>query len=298
MNMIAAHLILGIDGGGTGCRAALCDLAGTPLGQAKGGAANYTSDPAATLTHVRLAAMEAAADAGLTSDVLTRCTAHVGLAGVMTAADQAAVAAALPFGAITVSDDRLTTAVGALGPRDGALAAVGTGSFVAVRRGESIRYFGGWGLRVGDQASGAWLGRGALETCLLVHDGLAPGSDLIRDLMAHFDNDPVQIVNFARTAQPRDHAGFARQIIDAAAAGDAHGLALMQAGAAYLADCFAQADLRDGDVITLSGGIGPHYASYLGPDLGHRIAPPQGTALDGAVRLARDLAAQQGKDAE
>ena len=38
-------LLLGLDGGGTGCRAVLTDAAGAVLGRAEGGPANIMSDP-------------------------------------------------------------------------------------------------------------------------------------------------------------------------------------------------------------------------------------------------------------
>ena len=38
-------LFLGIDGGGTGCRAAVCDGAGRILGEGRGGPSNIASDP-------------------------------------------------------------------------------------------------------------------------------------------------------------------------------------------------------------------------------------------------------------
>ena len=41
-------LFLGIDGGGTGCRAAVADASGRILGTGVAGPANLTSDPAGT----------------------------------------------------------------------------------------------------------------------------------------------------------------------------------------------------------------------------------------------------------
>lgn len=53
----------------------------------------------------------------------------------------------------------------------GALAGVGTGSYVGFLTGGSVRFAGGWGLALGDEASGAWLGREVLRAALMAHEG-------------------------------------------------------------------------------------------------------------------------------
>lgn len=288
MNSDSTYLIIGVDGGGTGCRVGIESAGGTRLGAGRGGAANVTTDPDGAARNVREAVGNALADAGLNGDALVRATAHVGLAGVLGDAQARVLAAALPFGQVVVSDDRVTSAAGALGPEDGVVAAVGTGSFVVRRHAGANRFFGGWGLRLGDQASGAWLGRALLERCLMAIDGLLPQSELTRAALDRFGGDPAAIVDFAVGALPRDYAGFAPSVIDAARADDRHGVALMRAGAGYLADCIGAEPLAAGDIVCLMGGVGPHYAPYLGADIRDRLRPERGSALDGALYLARD----------
>ena len=43
------EFFLGLDGGGTGCRAVLADLRGHEIGRAEGGPANINSDPQGAL---------------------------------------------------------------------------------------------------------------------------------------------------------------------------------------------------------------------------------------------------------
>ena len=284
MEQAAAPLIIGIDGGGTGCRVALCSLDGKRLATASGGAANVTSDAAGALRNLR----QAIATLGLSPDQLRACVAHAGLAGVLTEAEAKAVAQALPFGQCVVSDDRQTTVEGALAGGLGLVASVGTGSFVAVKSSHSIRYLGGWGLHLGDQASGAWLGREALRQTVLALDGLAPPSPLTETLHRQIGGSPAHLIAFAQTAKPADFARLAPLVIKAARAEDPYGRDLMQRGAAYLEKCFESADLGAETPlqIVLTGSLGPHYAPYL-PRYSARLTPPQGTALDGALRLAR-----------
>lgn len=283
--------ILGVDGGGSGCRAAITDRAGQVLGRGESGPANATSDMERAVANVR-AAVAAAADAGgLDAAALRAAVAHVGLAGVMTAAAAAHIAARLPVGAVTVTDDRPTCVAGALGARPGVLMAIGTGSFAALSRGGTLRFAGGWGFQVSDQASGAWLGRALLERVLLAHDGLVPHSDLTRATLDRF-GDPGAIVGFAAAASPADFAAHAPEVLRAARAGDDAGQALMRRGADYLARVLDRFGLRETEILCLTGGLGPAWADWLPEPAAARLAAAEGTALDGALRLARRVAAE------
>ena len=59
-------LYLGLDGGGTGCRAAICDHAGQLLGRGEGGPANINSDPQGATVSILAAATAAMVQAGAT----------------------------------------------------------------------------------------------------------------------------------------------------------------------------------------------------------------------------------------
>ena len=225
--------------------------------------------------------------AGLGGDLLEHAVAHVGLAGVLTRAQADAVAASLPIARVTVSDDRPTSLAGALDDSDGALVAVGTGTFIAARRDDVISAVGGWGLRVSDQASGGWLGRALLEQVLLCHDGLAAHSDLTGRTMSDLGGTPEAIVAYARDAGAVGYAALAPSVVAAAEAGDTHACALMQRGADYLNHALDVLGLAGHEVLCLTGGIGPHYAARLRPEFARRLQPPKGTALEGAMRLAR-----------
>jgi glucosamine kinase len=177
--------------------------------------------------------------------------------------------------------------VGALGDQDGFLLSVGTGTIVASTKSGTFSFIGGWGFQMSDQGSGAWLGQKALRRTILCHDRLSPHSDLTRGLMAHFDNDPNEIVTFAATAQPGDYGALAPRVIDAAAEQDEWGKKIVQDGADYLVKALLNLGFKSGDTLCLVGGVGPHYAPYLPQDtLAGRIAS-KGSALDGAFQLAK-----------
>lgn len=279
--------LIGVDGGGTGCRAVVADSAGRVLGQGAAGPANATTDPAQAIANSRTAIAAALTAAGLGAETLQTASAHLGLAGALSDEILQRIASEIGIARVTVSDDLRTTAAGALGARDGVVAAVGTGSVLAALQGGSLRRVGGWGLQVSDQASGAWLGRALLERVLLCHDGVDRHSDLTMRVLAHLGGDPVDVVRFATTARPADYARFAPDVVSSAKAGDAQAKALMVNGAAYLGGAINMLAPRGSEAVCLTGGLGPEYARHLPGVVQARLIPPQGTALDGALMLAR-----------
>lgn len=280
------RLFIGVDGGGSGCRVAIATQTET-LATATGASANVSSDFEGAIESIANTLTKAAEQAGLIGPDLTRATAHLGLAGVMTPAQAAQVAAQFSFAHITVSDDRPTALHGALGGVDGAYLGVGTGMFAAMQAGGEFKTLGGWGLALGDQASGAWLGQSALRRVMMCHDGLAEHSDLTHALLAHFNGDPNAVVTFATTADPSDFADFAPDITKAAQAGDVVALGLMQSGATHLTKSLAALGFATGTPLALGGGLGAHYAPYLSADILSGRVDIKGSPLDGALALAR-----------
>jgi glucosamine kinase len=287
MTTQGAEFIVGIDGGGTGCRVAFADTNGKIIADASGGPANATSDFNSALRNISSALQDAAKSAGIDAARIRSAVAHAGVAGVLSQSDADAVALRLPFTNCSVSDDRLTSVIGALGSKDGALVSVGTGSFVAIKRGTNTRYIGGWGLQIGDQASGAWLGRALLARCVLVSDGLCEASGLTRAVLERFNDDPTNISRFAKDADPSAYAALAPQILTAAEREDHTAVSLLAEGADYLNRCLTSANLSASDTICLTGGLGRHYAPYLTDAFRQKLVVPSGSALDGALTLAR-----------
>lgn len=289
MELSDRHLVFGIDGGGSGCRVAVCDALGARLGEISGGPANVTTDRGQTIANVCAAIATLIQDCGISDVQMKSSVAHVGLAGVISPDDEKAVWAAMPFAKTVVSDDRATSIAGALGDSYGVLAAIGTGTIIAAHRASGTRYFGGWGLQISDQASGAWLGQKSYRRAVLAQDGLIEHSDLTRTLLARHGDELVSMIAFAQDATPQDYAKIAPLVVEAARAGDVNGADLMHEGAAYLTSCLKAAAFGNDDILCLSGGIAPHYEAYLEAPYRDRLRPPLGTALDGAVHLAKRL---------
>ena len=270
-------LFLGLDGGGTGCRAVLTDAEGTVLGRGEGGPANIMSDPEGAV-----AQLTACAAAAMGAHDPAEVSAVLGLAGVNTSGAAGWLPQRLPFGRVRVVQDAVTAAAGALGSDDGIVAAMGTGSvFIRQLAGEVVT-IGGWGPILGDEGSGNWLGRRFLAHVLRAGDGLAVETPLTRATIARHGGR-AGIVGFARDASGADFAAEARHIQD-----DLHDPAaqqLLAEAARIVAQSIAALQSDPALPVTFTGGLGPLYAGLLA---GHwALRDPLGSPLDGALRLAR-----------
>lgn len=277
---------IGIDGGGTNCRFAL--RLGAQRWDVKLTGANASTDFDRAVETLRSGLAQLATAAGLGDAQAAEIPTFIGLAGVMDGAMGTAIGAALPQKIITVEDDKRTAMTGALGATDGCILGIGTGTFIGRRADGVDRLIGGWGLVLGDVASGGYLGRGLLSRVLEVEDGLHPDSDLTRKTLAELTS-PAAIVRFAARARPSDFARFAPRIIEAANAGDINGLALVQNGASHIARRLEHLGWRSGEKIVPIGGLAPHYAPFLPAEMAANIVPPEGSSLDGALTLAAQM---------
>jgi glucosamine kinase len=286
-------LLIGVDGGGTNCRAAIGTYDQGVLAEAIGGPANAAFDPELAIKNIAATVEAAASKADIPTEALKGAFAHLGLAGVMSDADSARISTALPYSNTVVTDDRATTVSGALGGADGYVISVGTGTIVASNKAGAVKSVNGWGFHVSDQASGAWLGRATLVQILLCHDGLAEHTGLTKLIFAEFDNDPNEIVAFSMSEPPSEYGTFARDIVSAAQDGDPWGKSILKTGAKYLVHSLAALGFKSGDAICLTGGLGPQYAPYLPPDHLSGQTRSKGSALDGAFELAKLSFAKQ-----
>src|SRR5262249_40411519 len=80
MNALADFLLLGIDGGGSRCRARLCNIAGVTLSEGVGGAANLRLGVEQSFASVLQATIQCMNGAGLSSRDFERVVACVALA--------------------------------------------------------------------------------------------------------------------------------------------------------------------------------------------------------------------------
>ena len=214
------HYLVGIDGGGTSCRAAVADRRGRILGRGKAGSANIMTAPDTALANIAKAAKAAFADAGLSEDHVHAAHAFLGLAGNNAEDTVAYIAPRLPFARSIIDSDGFIALQGALGHGDGAVAILGTGTIYISRVGNHVGSIGGWGYHIGDLGSGARLGQMALQESLLAYDGIIAKTPLTLSLLEEFGSDPSKMVAFSQRAKPGDFGRFAPRLFEFAAAGD------------------------------------------------------------------------------
>lgn len=284
-------LLLGVDGGGTNCRARLTSFDGEVLGEAATGPANLRLG----LTQSYSAAVEAAAlclaQAGLTRDHLSRTVACLAMAGASEPSHLAAAQAhGHPFLDAVITTDAHAACVGAHGAQDGAIIIAGTGTVGwAILSGRQYRV-GGWGLPVSDEGSGAWLGIEALRRVLWAHDGRLSWTPLLRALYSEFGEDGHAIARFAHRATPADFGALAPRVVEYARRGDPVADALLDGAARHIDALAGRLRAAGASHLCLVGGLAPFLQRRLCAETRAHLRPPVGDALQGALFLARGAA--------
>ncbi|CDN57656.1 ATPase BadF/BadG/BcrA/BcrD type (plasmid) [Neorhizobium galegae bv. officinalis bv. officinalis str. HAMBI 1141] len=278
--------LVGIDGGGTSCRAAVANSDGRILARAHAGPANILSDPDTALGNIADATRAAFDAAGIDTGDIASARAVLGVAGNNVGSAVQYVKNKLPFAESDIESDGLIALQGALGDSDGAVAILGTGTIYISRRRDTVTYTGGWGFNVGDLGSGARIGHALLQEALLAHDGIHDMSAVSASVLAEFKNDPRNIVEFARQANPGAFGRYAPRVFEHAEQGDAVATRLLHDAAVLVdkaLDCLVARGTRK---ICLLGGLGPLYSSRLATRHQQLMATPEGDALSGAIALA------------
>ena len=281
MNALADFLLLGIDGGGSRCRARLCNISGTTLSEGVAGAANIRLGVEQSFASVLQATIQCMSGAGLSSRDLNRVVACVALAGASEPSQlEIARGHEHPYCMAVFVTDAQAACVGAHDGRDGGIIVIGTGSI-------------GWAElngQISDEGSGAWLGCEALRRTLWAHDGRMPWSALLRSLFARFQSDPHTIVHWMTGASPKDFAAFAPEVVEHALANDPVAVELLRLAGGHV-DALAQRLIDFGaDRLSLVGGLAASIEPWLADATRHHLVAPRGDAVAGALQLARNAA--------
>ena len=234
-------------------------------------------------------------------------TAVIGAAGLATLGDglraELPGALAREFGVRTVAlaADAVTAYVGALGARPGAVVAAGTGLIAIGTDLTAWRRADGWGHLLGDCGGGAWIGRAGLEAALRAYDGRDGGSGALLSCaekqFGAMTGLPGQV--YPRSDRPAVLAAFAPRVAECAAV-DPVAAGILRAAAQHMAEsAVAVCPVTGEPQVALTGGLFKMGDPLLVPlheelakRLPHaRVVPAEGDPLDGAVRIARDLAA-------
>jgi glucosamine kinase len=278
---------VGVDGGGTKCRAKLYDHKGELLGEGTSGAANVARDLLKSQDSVMRAVLLAVQDANLSTSVLKTLHVAAGLAGANLPKVRAKMQAwQHPYARFEVTSDLLASCYGAHGGEDGALLIVGTGSSAVRLQNNTCNQYGGHGFLLGDQGSGAWLGRQAVASTLKAEDGIVPRSAMHQAVFAELGvSNASELVETMINAQPLEFAKLAPVVLQQAENNDVAALQIVKSGAAYL-EQLCHCTLQDsGMSIVLVGGLAPAMATWFSTATKALIIPAKAGPEWGAIKL-------------
>ena len=283
-----ARLFIGVDGGGTGCRARIEDAEGRLLGTGIAGPAAVRLGIDRSVAALESACRAAAAEAGLRTEALAGMDAGVGLAGICRKGVlEELMARPHPFRSVVYVNDATIACIGAHGGRDGGIVIVGTGSIgFAVVKGREVR-IGGYGFPISDEGSGADLGLHAIRLALRASDGRALATSFTREVMVRFDNDPFEAVAWMDRATATEYATLAPLVMRHADAGDPVGRRIVREAAEQIDELVRRLIECGAPRVALIGGLASSMEPWLAPDVQRRLSPVEGDAIAGALYLAR-----------
>ena len=284
MNLNAKYF-LGVDGGGSRCRARIRNLDGTMLGESVGGSSNIYQNFTSALNNIISTAADAAKSAGLETSELH---AGLGLAGLVTSLGADRIAAAkLPFASVTSDNDAYVACMGAFGGGDGGIVIAGTGSIGFALIGDTRHMVGGWGFALGDHGSGAWTGHHAVRRAALAIDGLLQPTPLIDTVLTKVGQTRFELSRWSERATPKDYGQMAPLVFESASKGDVVGMTIVIEGAQAISNLARALLSRGAGRVCLLGGLKDVYPPYLDADVKRALIAPHADAIDGAIMMAR-----------
>ena len=302
---------LGVDGGGTNCRIRLADENLQTLAEVKNGRSNLQIDDAEpAYKAISDGTRDVFAAAGLEYAETANTYACFGMAGGrMDSARAAFGARPWPFAGVKVYDDIDIAHAGALGGGEGGVIIVGTGSAaLAVVGGERFQC-GGWGFQIGDQMSGAIIGRELVRYAVEASDGLvesSPLTDAVRIALGG-DNQAVMSWSFAVDLDvkiisrdgsegcddaligraPGEFGKLVPLLMEHYDRGDLVARKLMDIQLGYVDAYVKWFQARNAKVLAVVGGFGQRIFPILHQRYGDYVAMPLYEPLHGAVILAK-----------
>lgn len=284
-----ATYFLGVDGGGTNCRIRLADENLVTLADANGGRSNLQiegGEPA--YRSITEGTREVFAKAGIDFSETANTFACFGMAGGRLPSARAAFGQRdWPFAKVTVYDDIDIARAGAHGGGDGGVIIVGTGSAAMALVNGQRHQAGGWGFHVGDQMSGAILGRELVRRSVEAGDGLIHGSPLTTATVARLGGTLDAVMDWSfQDRRPADYGALVPMIMEYFEQGDPVARDLIDLELREIDTYVAWFKARHVTKMAAVGGFGTRLYPMMEQRYGDFIVPPQHEPLHGAVLLA------------
>jgi glucosamine kinase len=289
------ELFLGIDGGGSKCKAIVMNEDNDILGTGISGPGNPLHGFEQATNSITESAKLALEDAGLAHIELSELVAGVGLAGVNIPVlfDQMA-AWKHPFKTIHLATDLLIACLGAHDGSDGAVIISGTGSCGFSCVDEQYTIVGAHGFPHGDKGSGAWFGLQGVKQVLLSLDGIVPPTLMSDVLLKKLNcNDDTDLVEAVASQKATFYAQQANLVFDAAEQGDKVALAIVDEGAEYINSIARTLSAKNPPRLSMLGGLTPRLKSWLADEIKINLEEPLHAPEVGSVIYARQQQAKQ-----
>lgn len=283
-------LYLGIDGGGSNCRAVISGIDGRVIGRGRGGPANPFFGLQKSFDSIIEATQIALKESNLDDKTMSKMVAGIGLAGVnlpeLFAQFQQWDS---PFLRMYLTTDMEIANLGAHGGEEGAVIIVGTGSCGYCNVAGKQTMLGGHGFPIGDKASGAWMGLKAIEHTLLALDGFVESDQLAEKISAFFSaTSGLQLSEHLIGRTSNSYAKLASIVFDSADAGVPKALEIIDEATAYIASLTDKLMAGEGKRLSMIGGLSQHLLARLSKELASQfseaISQPEIGALHFAIK--------------
>jgi len=283
------EIFLGIDGGGSKCKAIVMSSENKILGSGIAGPGNPLHGYEQAINSITESAKLALKDAGIDESELGNIVAGVGLAGVnLPVLFEQMSNWQHPFKKMYLATDLLIACLGAHDGNDGAVMITGTGSCGFSYVDGHPYIVGAHGFPHGDKGSGAWFGLQAAKQSLLSLDGLIPPSIINDKVLALLDvKDDVELVEVIAGKPAAFYARMANLVFDAAEEGDELALAIVAEGADYINHVGRQLLKQNPPHLALIGGLTPRIKPWLGDAIKKELIEPMNPPEVGAVIFAK-----------
>ena len=278
---------LGIDAGGSHCRARLSDATGKILGTGEAGPANARIGMEKLRATLAETYDQAISHAGLSADAASRISAGLGIAGISRPGVRDALnKLGLPFAKVRWETDAAIANLGAHNGGDGATLILGTGSIAYVKVNGGSFSSGGYGFPISDEGSGAALGLSAVRHALRALDGRTKPTPLSAAITSRFSHETPRVIAWMDTATPKDYAAFAPVVFDFAEADDEIARSIVESAALHVEQFIETIFVKGAPRCSLAGGLSSRMRPWLRERTTARLSPALGDPLDGALLLA------------
>ncbi len=289
------ELFLGIDGGGSKCKAIVMNKDNVILGTGISGPGNPLHGFEQATNSITESAKLALKDAGLEHVELSELVAGVGLAGVnLPVLFDKMANWQHPFKQMFLATDLLVACLGAHQGSDGAVMISGTGScgFSCIDDEQFI--IGAHGFPHGDKGSGAWFGLQAAKQVLLSIDGVVEPSIMNEVLLKKLNcKDDTDLVEAIAGKVATYYAQLANLVFDAAEQGDKVALGIINEGAEYINSIARTLWAKQPPRMSMIGGLTPRLKPWLSSDIQAKLSEPLSPPEVGSVLFARKELAKQ-----